>query len=307
MIVRLGDEIDGCAVDTAAGGRLSSLVMAGGERLLVEPARGIEPAIGWGCFVMAPFVGRVFEGKVRWGGRTAQLPLNNGRQAIHGAVFDVPWEVAAQTPESVTLACTFDPARWPFRGSMTQRVAIASGRLTLEAEILAQEPMPAAIGWHPWFRSDGADLRVGVQSDSVLRLAPDLIPTGELEPVHGRTDLRARPIMTGLRLDDVFVSVESPVVVDWPDLELLVAFERPVAAVVVCSHPQAVCVEPMTAWPDSIRLAATGRLDTGLVTLAAGERMQASTSWSWTTRPGDAPATGPRASPRAKRVSPAPS
>ena len=288
MIVKIGDEIDGCAVDTSAGGRLRSLVLAGRERLLVEPAAGLEPSIGWGCFLMAPFIGRVFEGTVRWGGRTAKLPLNSGRQAIHGAVFDVPWEVAAQTPQSVTLACAFDPARWPFRGSMTQRVAIVSGRLTLEAEILAQEPMPAAIGSHPWFRSDGADLRVGVQSNSVLRLAPDLIPTGELLPVDGRTDLHARPGLAGLRLDDVFVSVTSPVVVDWPDLELTLAFEQPVRAVVVYSHPQAVCVEPATAWPDSIRLAAAGRNDTGLVSLAAGERLRASTSWSWTARLGAA-------------------
>jgi galactose mutarotase-like enzyme len=235
---------------------------------------------------MAPFVGRVSEGTVCWGGRTARLPLNDGRQAIHGAVFDLPWDVTAQTPESVTLACTFDPARWPFRGSMTQRVAIARGRMTLEAEILAGEPMPAAIGWHPWLRTDGADLRVGVQSDSILRLAPELIPTGELEPVNERTDLRACPSLAGHQLDDVFVSVASPVVVDWPDLELVLAFERPVAAVVVCSHPQAVCVEPATAWPDSIRLAATGRTDTGLVSLEAGERLRASTSWSWTSRPG---------------------
>jgi galactose mutarotase-like enzyme len=288
MIVTIGDEVDGCAVDTAAGGRLSSLVLAGHERLLGEPALGIEPSIGWGCYVMAPFVGRVFEGTICWHGRMAKLPLNSGRHAIHGAVFDVPWEVAAQTPESVTLACTFDPGRWPFRGSMTQRVAIARGLMTLEAEILAEEPMPAAIGWHPWLRSSGADLCVGVQSESVLELAPDLIPTGEMEPVDARTDLRARPSLAGHGLDDVFVAVNSPVVIDWPDLELALAFEHPVRTVVVYTHPQAVCVEPATAWPDSIRLAATGRNDTGLVSLAAGERLRASTSWSWTVRPGAA-------------------
>ena len=148
--------------------------------------------------------------------------------------------------------------------------------------------MPAAIGWHPWLRSPGANLRVGVQSDSVLQLAPDLIPTGELEPVDARTDLRARPSLASHRLDDVFVAVKSPVVVDWPDLELALAFEDPVRTVVVYAHPQAVCVEPATAWPDSIRLAATGRNDTGLVSLAAGERLRASTSWSWMVRPGAA-------------------
>jgi galactose mutarotase-like enzyme len=157
--------------------------------------------------------------------------------------------------------------------------------MTLEAEILAEEPMPAAIGWHPWLRTDGADLHVGVQSDSVLWLASDLIPTGELQAVDERTDLRARPSLAGRRLDDVFVSVDSPAVVDWPDLELVLAFERPVAAVVVFSHPQAVCIEPATAWPDSIRLVAAGRNDTGLVSLEAGGRLRASTSWSWTIKP----------------------
>ena len=284
MTVQIGDEIDGCAVDITAGGRLRSLVLAGRERLLGEPASGIEPSIGWGCYVMAPFVGRVADGAVRWGGRAAKLPLNSGGQAIHGAVYDRPWDVVAHTPASVTLACNFDPGRWPFRGSMTQRIEIARGRMTLEAEILAEEPMPAAIGWHPWLRKDGADIHVGVQSDSVLRLTPALIPTGELEPVDERTDLRARPSLAGHRLDDVFVSVESPAVVEWPDLELVLAFERPVHAVVVYNHPQAVCVEPMTAWPDSIRLAEVGRMDTGLISLAAGERLRASTRWSWTTR-----------------------
>ena len=40
MIVKIGDEIDGVSIDTSAGGRLASWVMAGRERLLVEPADG---------------------------------------------------------------------------------------------------------------------------------------------------------------------------------------------------------------------------------------------------------------------------
>ena len=283
MIVRIGDEVDGCTVDATSGGRLRSIVMAGRERLLGEPAPGADRSMGWGCYLMAPFVGRVRNGELSWGGLTTTLPINAGAHAIHGAVFDRPWDVVSQTSESVTLACGFDRARWPFRGSMTQTVAITRGRLTLEAEILAEEAMPAAIGWHPWFRKDGYDVRVGVQSDSVLRLAPDLIPTGELAPVDTRTDLRTRPSLGDRRLDDVYASVASPVVVEWPDLELVIAFDRPVSAVVVYNHhPQAACVEPATAWPDSIRLAGSGRTDTGLVSLAAGERLRASTSWSWT-------------------------
>ncbi len=287
MILHLGEGDTGCAIDTAAGGRLCSLVLAGRERLLTEPAAGIEPSFAWGSFVMAPFVGRIFEGLVSWNGRTATLPLNDGRQAIHGAVYDRPWQVAMRTPVSATLTCEFDAARWPFRGSMTQQITIVQGRLRLEAVVVAEEPMPAAIGWHPWFRSDGEDLRVELLADSVLELAPNLTPTGALRQVDDRTDLRARPNISGRRLDDIYAVVESPAVVEWPDLELTLAFDGPVRSAVVCRHPEAVCVEPATAWPDSIRLSETGRSDTGLVILGAGDRLRASTTWTWVAREGN--------------------
>jgi aldose 1-epimerase len=285
MIIELGSEDGRCAIDVSEGGRLSSLILNGRERLLGVPAQGVERSIARGSFVMAPFVGRLSGGEVTWNGRTAILPRNNGPHAIHGAVFDVRWQVTAQTPESVDLACAFDPRRWPFRGSMTQRIAIGRGRLTLAAEVLAEEPMPAAIGWHPWFANCGEDLRVGVASDRVLQLAPDLIPTGVIEPVDARTDLRARPAVGQRHLDDVFVAARSPAVVEWSDLELSLLFEDPVTSIVVFRHADGVCVEPATAWPDSMRLQVGGRNDTGLVSLGAGERLRASTTWSWSPRP----------------------
>ena len=283
MIVTIGDHIDGLAVDTAAGGRVCSLYLHGQERILGRPAAGLEPSIAWGCYLMAPFAGRVKDGLVTWGGRTVRLPLNYGRHSIHGAGFDNEWVVAERTASSVTLTCRIDRERWPFGGSMTQRIAISRGHLTLEAEILAEEPMPAALGWHPWFLNESGPLRVGIQSDTVLRLGPDLIPTGELVPVDTRTDLRSAPCLNGHALDDAYAAVRPPVSVSWPDLELTMDFKVPIGAIVVCTRPEATAVEPLTAWPDAIRLAAAGCPDTGLMSLAAGERLVASTSWSWKT------------------------
>jgi galactose mutarotase-like enzyme len=284
MIVKIGDEIDGVSIDTSAGGRLASLVMAGRERLLVEPAAGITPALGWGCFLMAPFVGCISQGLVDWGGRKARLRLNGGRHSIHGAVFDSEWTVTSRTAASVSLSCPLDPNKWPFRGTVTQRIAIARGLMRLEAEIEADEPMPAALGWHPWFRNPGGHLSIEVQGDTVLQLAPDLVPTGELIPVDHRTDLRTGPSLAGHRLDDVYVDVRSPVAVTWPDIELKISFARPVGVVLVRTHPQAVSVRLATAWPDSIRLAAADRDGTGLVSLAAGQVLTAAANFSWTAR-----------------------
>ena len=282
MIVEIGDAVDGLAVDTDAGGRICSLILDGRERILAQPAVGIEPSIAWGCYLMAPFVGRVRDGVVAWAGRTVRLRLNDGAHAIHGAGFDASWTVIDRTSGSIKMTCDFDdPSRWPFGGSMIQTIEIARGRLTLKAEVTAREPMPAALGWHPWFVNIDGPLRVCVPSDNVLGRSRDLIPTGELVPVDARTDLRSGPCVAGHELDDTYAAVRSPVTVGWPDLDLTMGFESPVGAVVVCTRPEATAVEPMTAWPDAIRLAADGRTDTGLVSLAAGERLVASTHWTW--------------------------
>jgi galactose mutarotase-like enzyme len=290
MIVRIGDEIDGVSIDTSAGGRLASWVMAGRERLLVGPAAGIAPPLGWGSYLMAPFVGRVRDGGLDWAGRKVRLRLNGGRHSIDGAVFDSEWTVTSRTAASVALSCPLDPNKWPFRGMVTQRIAIARGLMCLDAEIVAEEPMPAALGWHPWFRNPGGHLRVGLAAENVLALQPDLIPTGELTPVDRRTDLHAAPNLAGHRLDDVYASVRSPATIIWPDIELTVAFAKPVVAAVVRTHPQAVCVGLATAWPDSIRLVRAGRQGTGLVSLAAGETLAAGLSCSWVARPNAVPA-----------------
>jgi aldose 1-epimerase len=281
MIVTIGDEVNGLAVDTEAGGRICSLVLRGRERILSLPAHGVEPSIAWGCYLMAPFVGRVKGASIDWAGRTIGLRRNHGRHSIHGAAFDAAWTVVRRTERSLEMTCEFQGSSWPFKGSMTQRIEMTAGRLTLEAEILASEPMPAAIGWHPWFHTEDGSLRVTLQSDAVLSLDRDLVPTGERVPVDSRTDLRAGPSTDSLRIDDVYTDVQSPVSVAWSDLELTMRFGERVGTFVVYAHPQAVCVEPMTAWPDAVRLAAAGCEDTGLVSLGAGERLTASTEWSW--------------------------
>jgi aldose 1-epimerase len=282
MIVTLGEGENHAAVDLARGGRVASLVIAGRERLRVEPQTGtVEPSLSWGSFLMAPFVGRLFEGILAWNDQVIAIPLNHGRHAIHGSVFDVPWRMVAQTAKTVAMVCEMDGARWPFRGRVFQRISLAPGGLSLEATIEADEPMPAALGWHPWFeRGDGA-VRVGVAGDRVLRLDEELIPTGELDPVDERTDLRATPEIGSRNIDDVYTPVASPAELCWPDLRLEIEFGPTVGSVVVYNHPEAVCVEPMTAWPDAIRLTQRGCQETGLVLLGAGERLSAWTRWNW--------------------------
>lgn len=283
MTIRLQAGPDRAEVDPLAGGRLSSLIAGGRERLIDRPQAGsLLPAISWGSFLMAPWVGRVRDGRVAWQGRTVELDRNEGAHALHGVGFDVPWQVDRTSEASVEMHLSIDPGRWPFAGSVHQRLVLEPGVLRFEASISASVAGPAALGWHPWFRREpGEDLAVTVAADDRLELDDGRIPSGRRVPVDGPFDLRGGPLLGDRRLDDVYVDVRSPAIVRWPDLELRLEFDAPVVSVVVFSPPGSVCVEPATAWPDALRLSAGGATGTGQAVLPAGGSLAASTTWRW--------------------------
>jgi aldose 1-epimerase len=239
-------------IDPMRGGRLASLSIDGRELLLRAPTPD-DVSIRWGCFLMAPWPGRLANGRFDWGGREVQLPRTHGRHAIHGLGWARPWRVIERSETGATLALDLAAAGWPPGGVVRERFVLAHGSLRLEAEIEADgappEPVPAALGWHPWFlRRGGARLRV--EADSVLEV-DRMIPTGRKLPIAGKLDLSAGPELGRRRLDTAFSGVRSPIVIDWPDLELRMAFGAEITTAVVYTPREVFCVEPQTAPPDA--------------------------------------------------------
>ena len=285
MSVELRAGAASAAVDPTAGGRLASLVAGGRERLITTPdPTSPLPSLSWGSYAMLPWVGRMRDGHLAWRGTEVELPRNFFGHAIHGVGFDRPWDVAAADGRSVELVLRLGrSARWPFAGQARQRFRLSPDAIECRVEIRAEDAMPAAAGWHPWFRRfEGEDVEVSVPAAATLETRPDLIPTGALLAVDGSTDLRAGPVLGDRRLDHAYVDIEGPSVVRWSDLELVIEAE-PLRSVVVYTPTHAFCVEPQTAWPDAIRLAGEG-LDTGLAALEPGETFVAETRWSWRPR-----------------------
>src|SRR5512141_1347558 len=126
------------------GGRLGSLIVAGRELLVTAHPEG---PIFWGNYPMAPWAGRVDRGRFRFDGVDHQLPLGMPPHAIHGVVYDRPWDVTGDTELAIDL-----DDRWPFRGRVTERFALDADGLEVALTLDAGEPMPATVGWHPWFR-----------------------------------------------------------------------------------------------------------------------------------------------------------
>jgi aldose 1-epimerase len=245
------------------GGRISSLVVHGSELLLTK---GAGPVL-WGAYPMVPFAGRIRHGRFRFADRDVQLGLNHPPHAMHGTVFDRRWQVDDPTTVSIDLG----PA-WPFAGRVVQRFALQKDRLEVSLNLSADEPMPAALGWHPWFRRRLVGLAARPAEPSVpveisldatwmyLRDA-DGLPTGELvEPPMGPWD-------------DCFTGLRSAPRLSWPGLLGLELTSSADHWVVYDKTRDAVCVEPQTAPPDFVNLAPS--------TTVPGEPLSATMTWRW--------------------------
>ena len=271
-------------IDPADGGRIVSLIIAGGERILAKArARATRPSLYWGCYPMVPWAGRLANGRIPTNDGEVRLEPNLPPSAIHGLGFDKPWVIVERSETAVTMTCELRGLGWPFGGSALQTLRLGISSLELELGVGGYTRAgPAGLGWHPWFtRPPTADLELRVDASEVLELDADLVPTGEVRQVTPREDLRSGPPLGDRRLDHVYIRTKGPALVRWPDLELRIEYDRSMRTVVVHTPPEGVCVEPQTMWPNAPLLAAAGMRETGLRTLEPGESLRASERWTW--------------------------
>ena len=255
--LRAGDAA--VTIDHEHGGRLSSLVVDGHE-LLVGPGRPDQAPTSWGCFPLAPFAGRIRDGRFTADGTTVRLPRNMPPHAIHGTTHEQAWERTGPG----TLATDLGDD-WPWRGRAVQEVLLEPGRLTLILRIDAGQHMPVTAGWHPWFQREvgGARASIDLPAERMWRRDEDGIPDGTLvEPPPGPWD-------------DCFTALVGPVVLRWGDILELVVESDCEHVVVYDETPHAVCVEPQSAPPDAHN---SGE---DLTLVAAGTSWGITTTWSW--------------------------
>jgi aldose 1-epimerase len=238
VVLRAGDAE--LTIDPERGGRMSSLLVGGHELLVTE---GFGP-IEWGCYPMAPFAGRIRDGRFRFRGGEYQLERNLPPNAIHGTVLVRQWDVTSRAGDRAELATDLGPG-WPFRGRVAQTIALRPDGLDASLTIHADEPMPAWLGWHPWFQREvaGATAELDFAAEQMYARGGDGLPTGDLEPP------KPRP------WDDAFVGVRSPIRLIWPGVLSLTLSASADVWVVYDERPDKLCVEPQTAPPDAVNLA----------------------------------------------------
>ncbi|MBI2775705.1 MAG: hypothetical protein HYX57_00355 [Chloroflexi bacterium] len=256
------------------GARLHRLRAFGHDLLRTpdDPSAHLRDPFRWGAYVMAPWCNRIAATPMTVDGRLVALAPNfEDGTAIHGQVHSAPWTPGPDGSFSVHGGGDAWP--WPYECRL--RVAIVDAVVTLELSVtnLAQTPMPAGIGLHPWFRRP-LDVRI----DAAQVLPSNSDPAATIEPVSRSLDLRVmRPMPDDL--DAAWLGLgDPPVELRWPTLGVVAAMRARSDAglCLVAASPSgldAVAIEPQTHAPHGLRRFLNGEPG-GLVPLARHATMR---------------------------------
>lgn len=225
-------------IDPRRGGRMVALEIDGLDLLVPEHPDPLR----FGAYPMAPFAGRVRNGRFRFRGHEHRLPRSLPPHAIHGTTFDRPWNDRGDGTLSIDLG-----PDWPFAGHAVQRVRLERDGLHWQLEVHSdEEPFPASIGWHPCFvrrLARGEPLELDFRAGAMYVRDRRGIPTGErVTPPPGPWD-------------DCFTDLRSPPLLRWPGALSLRMASTADHWVVYDEPADAICVEPQTGPPDALNIA----------------------------------------------------
>lgn len=140
---------------------------------------------------LIPFPNRIRNGQYSFAGKPYQLPINFGRHAIHGFVYDKVLKVTDETindnQASLELEYVYDAAikgyPFSFRATLTYSLMRDKGfQYKTEITNLGSISLPASDGWHPYFKTKGKvdRLHIKIPAESRIEVDAQMIPTGKL-------------------------------------------------------------------------------------------------------------------------------
>lgn len=237
-----------CTIAPDVGGRIESLVvrrpigteLVDTELLITRTSPWVDSSdpFSWGCFTMVPFCGRVRNAEITVAGTNHRLEKRSGPHAMHGTVVERPWVVIKMTSTTALLGCDLGPT-WPFAGMVHHEISIDDHGLSMTLSLDAHDPMPAQVGWHPWFRRPTS---FSLPFGGVLERDSDGIASSRV--VDFDRDERHT-------FDDCFVERNGPVTMRIDSVSLRLDSD--------CSHwtifdrpAHGICIEPQSGPPNGV-------------------------------------------------------
>jgi aldose 1-epimerase len=249
----------------------------GKTELILGPA-SLEKFDGsrFGTPVLYPTPCRIPGGKFTFLGRKFDFGINRNDTHIHGLVRSQPWQY--ETPrvdENGVSFCTwvdFAPGSPLYKKfgydhtlSLVYSLDERGLRIAYEVANRASEPLPYGFGFHPYFNYPGAREEVFLKVPAAgYMVMENLIPTGGIEKLAGKYDLRLPARVADVVLDDVFTGMvpDHPATIEWraSGVRLTLEASRQFTHLIVYDQPENAffCVENLTCSPDAHNLYAKG-------------------------------------------------
>lgn len=226
-VVRLTDSDHGMEVSVIPSvGNVAYEIKSHGNNILYFPYPDVSafqksPVLS-GVPFLAPWANRLDQQGFWANGRINRFNMGlgnvQGEIPIHGLLTSSPyWEVADAEADGdsawVTSRLEFHQypeliAQWPIQHQYEMTYRLVRGMLEITATLtnLSTEPMPVAIGFHPYFRIPGVrrdDWEARIPARQRVITDYRLIPTGE----YTRTDLNDPFRLEGRSFDDGFTDL----------------------------------------------------------------------------------------------------
>ena len=250
-----------------------------------------------GTPILFPYPNRIAQAKFTFKGKTYQLPVNNGENAIHGFASDAPWDVDGTSTDGGEASITgrYQISKnspklrplWPTDAVLKVRYGLSGRRLTMTVSVTnpTADDLPYGFGIHPYFLcpftpgGDPAKTSVVVPAAEFWVLDA-FLPTGERRAVDARLDFRKGQPMKGLKLDDVLTGLRLEggrsvcrLVDETLNAEFRLVCDDKTRELVLFTppwSPGAIAIEPYTQTTDALNLASKG-IDGGLRILGHGQ------------------------------------
>lgn len=261
-------------LDPELGGGVAFLRFRGVDVLRPACAAPTSP-LQSSAFPLVPYANRIAHGRFDWGGRTVQLKPNMEGEPhpLHGDGWRTSWSVALESADRVVLAMHREAGDWPWAYAARQTVRADELGLVIELEVTNRDdsPMPAGLGFHPYFPGR-ASARLRATVGGVWLTDAEMLPT-RLAPADTFGDWAAgAPVASPALIDNCYAGWSGTAEITLPEQGLAVRLTASpnLDRLQLYSPPGAAffCVEPVSHRPNAVN--AADPLAEGIVALAPG-------------------------------------
>lgn len=187
------------------------------------------------------------------------MPGGGDVHALHGSGWTASWNVVEHTAEFLTIEYQHEQEEWPWSFSAQQRFQITGEGVEFTLEVInrSAEPMPAGLGFHPYFDKTEDALYRGLHR-AEWTTSTEGLPLALEEGGVPLDWWEGRPV-AARSVDTVFEGREGSHKLVWPSRDLAVEILPCAAlsntAVYAPEGGDFFCIEPMSHSTDALNRA----------------------------------------------------